>query len=228
MKLRITQLLAVLILIGFLSFKFMKRTVYFTGFLKAYKLQYYPKIDSTIEENQKRNSTIGDINNLVDRMVAKHNQLNNKLNIQLRSFDSVFTSYHSKTGFDFNQADTLTILIAGNNTERLEHFMIWSGKDTVKSNVPIALVREVNNGSGLEPIQPDATLFTLRKAHFDNEDVPVFQLVMQADTAYAYESELDCPFDFSPVILTAKKTTDGYKIVDYYLHQFQFVSMQIK
>jgi hypothetical protein len=53
------------------------------------------------------------------------------LNHQVKEFEAVFQSYRRKTGFNFNTADSVTIIYQTGIETNLRDFLIYSGKDTI-------------------------------------------------------------------------------------------------
>ncbi|HLZ86446.1 MAG TPA: hypothetical protein VKQ52_04355 [Puia sp.] len=153
------------------------------------------------------------------------------MNYQIKELKTIFKDTYNSTGFDFNKADSLTIIYQTNNTSSLANYIIISGKDTLRSTERLALCREIHNGGGkLEPLNKDAAMFKVYKTSNGNIPEPFLALAVKSDTAYAFASDVDCPVDIgiNSIIITAKKKNGRYKIGDYYLHEFSFVAITTK
>lgn len=61
---------------------------------------------------------------------AKKTQLD-LLRRQIKQFDTIFKAYKSKTGFDFNTANSLTLIYQTGVESNLRDFIIFSDKDTI-------------------------------------------------------------------------------------------------
>lgn len=160
-----------------------------------------------------------------------HTQLDERLNYQIKELSTIFKDAYKSTGFDFNKADSLTIIYQTNNKSVLANFLMISGKDTLKSTERLALCREINNSGGkLEPLNNDAAVFKVYKTSNGNIPEPFLALALKADTAYAFAADVYCPVDngINSIIITAKKNNGRYKIWDYYLHEFSFAAIPAK
>lgn len=204
------------------------RPCFSQSFLSSYKAYCINKIDSSILQQVMISSDLIDLDKTNKRINSRRKQLNDRLNYQLEKFTIIFNSNNTSTGFDFNEADSLTIIYQTNNKSSFANFIIISGKDTLKSSKRLALVREVNNSGGkLEPLKKGATEFRVYKSSNDNIPEPFLELASKSDTANAFESDIYCPVDIGPdsIIITAKKINGSYRIWDYYLHEFRFVAI---
>jgi len=199
------------------------------SFSDSYKLYCINKINSSIQQRILISSDSRDQSD--EKINSWHTQLNERLNDQIKELTTIFKNTYKNTGFDFNKADSLTIIYQTNNKSGLANFIIVSGKDTLKSRERLALCREINNGGGkLEPLNKDAAAFKVYKTSNSNIAGPFLALALKADTAYAFPADIYCPVDYgiNSIIVTAKKNNGRYKIWDYYLHQFSFVAIPVK
>jgi hypothetical protein len=173
-------------------------------FLGSYKIYCINKINSSILERVKRAS---DIRTITDTKVDDwHTQLNKRLDFQIKKLAMLFDSYRKKNGYDFNKADSLTIIfpVAGNSG--FPDFVIWSLADTIKSINALALAKEVNNGGGrLEPLKESATEFKVDKTYNANIGGSFLEISLKSDTAYAFNSFVYSPVDAMSIIVTAKR-----------------------
>jgi hypothetical protein len=205
------------------------RTGFSQSFLDSYRMYCVDKINSSIQQRDITSSGIRD--NSAEKIKSRHAQLNERLNYQIKELATIFKDNYKSTGFDFNKADSLTIIYQTNNKSGLANFMIISGKDTLHSTESLALCREINNGGGkLEPLSKDAASFKVYKTSNGNMAEPLLALSLKADTAYAFASAGYCPVDngVNSIIITAKKNNGRYEIWDYYLHEFSFAAIPAK
>ena len=166
-----------------------------------------------------------------DKIRNWHIQLNERLEKQIKKYTVIIDTYQKTTGYDFNKADSLTIIYQTTNSSSFADFIIWSSKDTLKSTNTLALSKEINNGGGrLEPLKEGATQFKVYKTYNDNMTEYFLELTFKSDTVYAYNAAIYCPVDggVRSIILTAKKAKGKYRIQDYYLHESGFVAVPPK
>ena len=199
------------------------------SFSDSYRKYCINKINSSIHQRVILSSDTRDKSNEIINSWCT--QLNERLNDQIKELTTIFKDAYKSTGFDFNKADSLTIIYQANNKSSLANFIIISGKDTLRSRERLALCREINNGGGrLEPLRKDAVAFKVYKTFNSNIGEPFLALALKADTAYAFAATVCCPVDngINSIIITAKKHNGRYKILDYYLHDFSFVAIPVK
>jgi len=196
-------------------------------FLDSYKSFCKNKINSSIQIRLRMTS---DLRRVTNTLVKDwHTQLNKGLDIQIERLTMAFETYRKKTRYDFNDADSLTIIYQTTNNYSSSEFIIWSFKDTLKSTNRLALSKEINNGGGrLEPLKKDATEFKVYKTYNNNIAEPFLELALKTDTAAAFNTSVYCPIDPTSIIITAKKINGKYKIWDYYLSGFEFVVVHKK
>jgi hypothetical protein len=199
------------------------------SFSDSYRRYCINKINSSIRQQISRSSNSYEIT--PEKINSRHRYLNERLNDQMKELSTIFKDRYKSTGFDFNTADSLTIIYQTNNKSVWANFIIISGKDTLKSRERLALCREINNGGGkLEPLKKDAAAFKVYKTSNGNTPEPFLALALKSDTAYASASDVNCPVEdgIYSIIITAKKNNGRYKIWDYYLHDFSFVAIPAK
>lgn len=117
-------------LLFFLPFLFFGELLSGQTFLVSYKDFYTTKIKQTT--NFLVSTPIdGDIK-ILDRKIekAKKSQLD-VLRRQIKQFDTIFKAYKRKTGFDFNTANSLTLIYQTRIESNLRDFIFYSGKDTI-------------------------------------------------------------------------------------------------
>jgi len=196
------------------------------SFTDSYRSYCIHKINSSIYQ---RIILSSDAHHKSDEITSRwQTQLDERLNDQIKELSTIFKKTYRSTGLDFNKADSLTIIYETNSTSVLANFMIIAGKDTLTSTERLALRREINNGGGkLAPLNNDATVFKVYKTSNGNIPEPFLELAGKGDTAYAFEAAVYCPVDKgdNSIIITAKKNNGGYKIRDYYLHDFSFAAI---
>lgn len=152
-----------------------------------------------------------------------HTQANKRLDFQIKRLAILFDTYRKGNGYDFNDSDSLIIIIQATGTSSFSDFIVSSLADTLKSVNALALSKEVNNGGGrLEPLKEGATEFNIRKRYNADTGEPFLEVTTKSDTAYAFKSLVYSPVDAMSIIVTAKKINGTYKISDYYLHEFAF------
>jgi hypothetical protein len=193
-------------------------------FLDSYKTYCEHRINFSIVQRVKMASDTRTVTSA--KVNAWHQQLNNRLVQQVERINAVLKAYSKKTGVDLNKADSLTIIFRTTSTSSFANYIIWSGKDTMKSNGLFALTREINNGGGrLELVKKDATKFTIHKTYHKNIREPFLALATRTDTAYAYQADVYSPVELGnhSIILMVKKVNRIYKIHAYHLHQFALV-----
>jgi hypothetical protein len=197
------------------------------SFSDSYRMYCINKINSSIQQRVLMSSD----SRAAEKINSWHTQLNERLNYQIKELTTIFKDAYKSTGFNFNNADSLTIIFQTNSKSGLANFIIISGKDTLKSTERLALCREINNGGGkLEPLNRDAAAFKVYKTANGNIPDPFLALALHSDTAFAYAADVYCPVDngIHSIVITAKKNNGGYKISDYYLHDFSFVAIPAK
>ena len=200
-------------------------------FLASYRLYCERKINSSILERSLRSSRILAISDANNENNNWHKELRGRLDMQIKKLAVVFNENLKTKSFDLNTADSLTIIYRTNNSSSFVDFIILSGKDTLRSTKRLALAREVNNGGGkLASLKKDATKFRVSKTSNNNIPEPFLELVMKSDTASAFISSSESPVDIgnNSIIITAKKIKGKYRIQDYYLNGFNFVSTSPK
>jgi hypothetical protein len=99
-------------------------------FLKAYKDFYKTKISQNISVVIST-PTNGDIKIPKRKLNQARKSSLKVLNQQVKQFDTVFQAYKTKTGFDFNTADSVKIIYQTGIETNLRDFLIYSGKDTI-------------------------------------------------------------------------------------------------
>jgi hypothetical protein len=198
--------------------------VFSQSFSASYRTYCINKINSSIQQRALISSDTRDKTD--EKINSLHTRFNEILNDQIKALTAIFKDAYKNTGFNFNKADSLTIIFQTNNKSCLSDFIIISGKHTLKSTKRLALCREVNNGGGkLEPLNKDAAAFKVYKTFNSNIGEPFLALALKADTAYAYAADIYCPVSYPNTIITAKRRNGRYKIWDYYLHGFSFVAI---
>jgi hypothetical protein len=151
--------------------------------------------------------------------------------MQIKKLAVVFNENLKTKSFDLNIADSLTIIYRTNNSSSFVDFIILSGKDTLESTKGLALAKEVSNSGGkLASLKKDATRFKVSKTSNNNMPEPFLELTMKSDTANAFTSSSESPVDIgnNSIIITAKRIKGMYRIQDYYLNGFSFVSTSPK
>jgi hypothetical protein len=113
---------------------------YSQTFLQAYKKFRIQQIDSVIKEGL----------NLKEIESKKHaNALRKKrqawATIQINELDTIFSSYKDRKGFDFNKADTITIIYQTPVEAPFSDIIVWSGKDTISFAEEIENIRPFKN-----------------------------------------------------------------------------------
>jgi hypothetical protein len=196
-------------------------------FLTSYRSYCKRKINSSILERNLRSSRIIDTSDMNKENNRLHKELRDRLDILIKKLAVVFNANLKTKKFDLNTADSLTIIYRTNNSSSFVDFIILSGKDTVESTKRLALAQEVNNGGGkLASLKKDATRFKVSKTLNNNMPKPFLQIVMKSCTANAFASSSESPVDIgnNSIIITAKRIRGTYRIQDYYLNGFSFVS----
>ena len=209
-----------------LLFLFSIRSVFGQTFLDSYRTYCINKINSSVQQRTLISSSLNDKS--VEKIDALQKQLTERLNYQIKKLSAIFNQSYKSTGVKFNKKDSLTIIYQTNSSSGLADYLIISGKDTLESNLRLALCREVNNGGGrLEPLKKGSASFKVYKRSNRNITNPFLELTSKADTGYAYSSVIYCPAEIgtSSIIITAKKKNRRYEISDYYLHEFNFVAI---
>lgn len=191
-------------------------------FLDSYRKFCMDKISSSILQRVKMSA---DLRTTTHAKVDDwHTQSNKRLDFQIKKLTMLFDTYREKYGYDFNNADSLTIIYQATGNSSLSDFIIWSLTDTLKSINTLALCKEVNNGGGrLEALREGATKFRIHKTYNSNMGEPFLEIISKSDTAYAFNGPVYSPVDVMSIIVTAKRVNGMYRIWAYYLYEFAFV-----
>ena len=105
------------------------------SFLEAYQKHRTRQIDSILHKGIEEGeiTTKKQARQLRKRRMAE-------LRLHLQELDTIFHSFHLRRGFDFNSADTISLIYqTPNETSNFSDIIIWSGKDT------IAYSQEIDN-----------------------------------------------------------------------------------
>lgn len=101
-------------------------------FLDSYKSFQLEKIRSDKILDSIRKTEYGKTLNLTKKQI-KQNKLTRRrlLDNQITQFDTIFKSYYKKTGFNFNAADSFTLVYQTGIETNLSDYIFWTGKDTI-------------------------------------------------------------------------------------------------
>lgn len=113
-------------------FLLISQSLYSQAFLDSYKKFQEVKIKrdnllDSIRKTELNRTTILTKKKIRDSKKARLNYLNQ----QVQQFSTVFRDYSTKSGFDFNTADSLLIIYQTGVESNLRSFLILSGKDTI-------------------------------------------------------------------------------------------------
>ncbi len=139
---------------------------------------------------------------------------------EILQFDTIFKAYYTKTGFDFNAADSLTIVYQTSIETALSRFIIISGKDTISyaedweenTNIHKKLViyrpfLNVSNHPGYIIFDEMDSLLTLVAKHDFN-------------TALRFAKEHPVTDGATTTVLVAKKENGHYAFETLFLQPF--------
>ncbi len=147
------------------------------------------------------------------------------LNKQIEQFDTIFKSYYGKTGFDFNNSDSLTIVYQTEIETNLSDYIIWAGKDTI-----------TYGESWFEETLHSRKKIIQYKPFLDTTQRPKgIKVIDERDSLMTLVSKKDCEtaqrlskensvFDaMSSTIIFAKKIKGQFIITECHLQPFGFI-----
>lgn len=104
------------------------------SFVEAYRKHSLLRIDSILSLGLEKKEILNkkEAKKLKQKRMAA-------LNFHLIELDTIFDSHKRRKGFDFNSADTISIIYQTPNEAPFSDIIIWSGKDT------ICYIQEVEN-----------------------------------------------------------------------------------
>ncbi len=114
----------------FLPFLFFGQLLNGQTFLDSYKDFYTTKIKQSTKFDIST-PIDGDIK-IIERKFRKAKKIQlDQLQRQIMQFDTIFKAYKKKAGYDFNTANSLTLIYQTGVESDLRDFIFFSGKDTV-------------------------------------------------------------------------------------------------
>jgi hypothetical protein len=196
------------------------------NFLDSYESFQLEKIKSDKILDSIRKTEYNKTLNLTKKKI-KQTKVNQKrlLKNQISQFDTIFKSYYKKTGFNFNTADSFTLVYQTGIETNLSDYIFWTGKDTI-SYGELWFVETLHSTKKI--IQYKPFLDTTQRAkgiRVINDRDSLLTLATKKDCKTAQRLSKENPVldGMSSTILLVKKIDGKYLINECYLQPFGFV-----
>lgn len=195
-------------------------------FLDSYRTFQLAKIKSDKILDSLRKTEYNKTLNLTKKQI-KENKLNRKrlLDKQIIQFDTIFSSYYKRTGFNFNTVDSFICVIQTGIETNLSDYIFWTGKDTI-SYGELWFVATLHSTKKIIQYKPflDTTLRTNGIKLFNDRD-SLMMLATNKDCKEAQRLSKENPVldGMSSTFLFVKKIDGQYIIDECHIQPFSFV-----
>jgi hypothetical protein len=195
-------------------------------FLDSYKSFQLEKIKSDKVLDSIRKTDYNKTLHLTKKLI-KQNKVNRKrlLNDQILQFDTIFKSYHKKTGFNFNTADSFTLVYQTGIETNLSDYIFWTNKDTI-SYGELWFVATLHSTKRIIQYKPFLDTTQLVKGiRIINDRDSLLTLASKKDCETAQQLSKENPVldGMRSTILFVKKADGKFLINECYLQPFGFV-----
>jgi hypothetical protein len=162
--------------------------------------------------------------NASKRKIKKYKRLTAPYLIHLNpQFDTIFLAYKRETGFDFNIADSLTIVYQTNVESKLKSIILFSGSDTISyAETYLIIMHRAKKEIVYTPFINNSTTNGI-KIITDRDSLLTLVAKRDFQTAQRLANENPVFDGASSTIIIAKKMNSRYSIEQYNLPPFSFV-----
>jgi hypothetical protein len=195
-------------------------------FLDSYKSFQLAKIKSDKILDSIRKTDYNKTLHLTKKLIKQNKVLRKRLlNDQIIQFDTILNSYYKNTGFDFNTADSFTLVYQTGIESNLSDYIFWTSKDTI-SYGELWFVTTLHSTKKI--IQYKPFLYTTQLAKgikVINDRDALMTLATKKDCKTAERLSKENPIlgGMSSTILIVKRIDGGYLINECYLQPFGFI-----